>query len=408
MHLVLTIPDVSHFGSATALAWTLLDAKSTVVRAASTTCAEVPRASTITALLPASRVVFIDTPLPRVGARKREQLVRFAIEDKLTIDPATLHAAIVGESRRGPTTIYTIAVTDSGWLKAALVWLNELAPTRLTLETDLVPVAAGEWAIALGEAYGYAKRDDGFVYTLDGGATHSPPFALVLALREARASGTAPEALTVFTRDTRTALTPALARAWSEALQCTVRVPSMSAARSLPPATAVNLLQGEFAPAHAGSAWLTRLRPAFLVMALIAASHIGFGLLEWGKLRREKEAINAEMTAVFKENFPAASAIVDPALQMERNVDALKRERGIGSTDPLRAALSDFAALRDTVPSLRVTRIDLSAEEALVEGSVADSAAQNDLSRAVGAIPQAVVKFSAEGNRFTLTARATR
>jgi len=65
------------------------------------------------------------------------------------------------------------------------------------------------------------------------------------------------------------------------------------------------------------------------------------------------------MRVTFQAAFPRATAIIDPALQMQRNLDTLKRERGLLRDDDVRHVLAQFAALREALPELEVTEVSI-------------------------------------------------
>ena len=52
-----------------------------------------PHADRVVAVAPVNQLLFIETALPPVSPAKRNALLRYAIEDKLTIDPSTVHCA---------------------------------------------------------------------------------------------------------------------------------------------------------------------------------------------------------------------------------------------------------------------------------------------------------------------------
>ena len=408
MHLVLTIPDQADFTSPTeAVSWQLFDRAGQPIRDGLATLATLPASDRITALVPASRVVYIETPLPRVNAAKRLQLVNFAIEDKLTIDPATVHAVIVGELRPNG---YIVAAIERAWFGRALAWLGEanISPEQVLCESELLHVAAGDWAVVLGRDYGIAKRDDGFVYTLDGGVAASPPFGLSLAMQEAAAANRAPRALVISARDGDTAIPPDTARRWAETLNCTVR--TQTARQATLPTRGVNLRTASFAPTSSSSALTQRIKPALALAALLALTHAAFVFYEWRSLVAQRTALAATMTQLFKSSFPNATAIVDPPLQLARNLETLKRERGVSAKDPVRAALSQLAGLREVAP-FEIRALDLAANPptATLQGSVTNEAAKKALIAAATKLPNAALSFdlkpvATEKNiRFSLT-----
>ena len=217
MPLIIHLPDQPTFSPSETLAqWSLFDAKANLLRSGCDTLANIPHAEQVIATVPASRIAFIQTPLPKVSGTKRDALLRYAIEDKLTIDPDTVHvvslgladsfaksAAVDDSNIKHPiTNLYIVAAIDRRWFGGAIAWLtaSKLAPRAVFAETETVDAVQSEWSIVLGQHQCYAKRHDGFAYSLDSGALVStpitPPFALTLALREVP---TAPSQLAIYT-----------------------------------------------------------------------------------------------------------------------------------------------------------------------------------------------------------------
>ena len=397
MLLFITLTDLARFDAVTTVRWTLSDANGTIVRSAETSLAEarsiVPNGSQIIALVPAGRVVFIETLLPAVSTAKRDQLVRYAIEDKLTIDPATVHAVVLDArdasdaAKTGKAKGLQIAAAiDRAWFGAALNWLNTagFAPRAAFAETALLPVAKGEWSIQLAAKNAYAKRADGFAYAIDAGTTAQPPFALTLALNEVAEK---PSAISLFlgTADsTNETERKALVANWQASLGVPVRLANSGrdnassntqagAFKRLAALKSGNLLIGEFAPAHAANAWIESLRPALALASLIALLHIAFVVGDNWQLERKRINIENDMRTTFQTAFPQATTIIDPALQMQRNLDALQRERGILRDDDSRRALARFAALRETIPDVEVMAVNIKKNDAKLIAKAGDT-----------------------------------
>ena len=314
------------------------------------------------AVIPVSRLAFIDAILPPVSAQKREQLLNFAIEDKLTIDPATVHAVVLGPSNIGANH-YVVAAIDRHWLAAALQWLarHDISVQLAVPETALQWVGGGEWLVHLHPRAGYAVRADGLAYGIDqqDADLSVPPFALTLALNEAAAAA---DSRALPTRINIVAAAEVAARIdrqqWQLALgeQSAVGialdvkaddglrtsvVPLNQLARS-------NLLVGPFKPVSGASSWQTTLRPAMLVAAAILALHFVFIGFDAWRLSQQRAALDAQTRTLFQQSFPEATTIVDPVLQMSRNLAQVKRERGV-SGEPLLEQLALAASLTTDV-----------------------------------------------------------
>ena len=398
------------------MSWQLFDRQADLLRdtnGALTTLADVPRAERTVIVIPARRVVYIETPLPPVSAAKRDALLRYAIEDKLTIDPATVHAVVLGVAASNGTTNHVIAAIDRDWLAGALRWLGEaqIEPKQAISAAELIPVGKDEWGLMLDGPHGLARRADGFAYSFDvenSGASNSsipddPPFALALALKEARDHHISPAQLIVFTHYTNAA--PWIT-AWQRVLECPIRVAAFPEARMVSTG-AGNLLVGEFAPRSTGNGWRRALKPALVLIATIAVLQIAFIVIEAWRLDQRRRVLEKEMTQVFKEAFPKAQAIVDPPLQMQRNLDTMKRERGIGTIDNARLALAQVAAILNDVSASVPQRVSIREDVVSIETLVIDPAMQSALKLRVVETPGATSNVDSS-NIVRVTVRVQR
>ncbi len=407
MFLIIALPHLPHFSaSETSAAWSLFDARGGWLRSGTDVLSAMPRAEQVIATVPASRIVFIETPLPRLSGARREALLRYAIEDKLTIDPDTVHVALLGEadsdaaadeSAKISAARYIVAAIDRGYFSEALAWLSAggLAPRAVFAETESVLAAKGEWAIVLGPQQSYAKRHDRFAYALDSGASTvlaEPPFALSLALQEVAKP---PTSLVVYVtgHDESRPSSVDLAAQWQTKLGIPTRIavntaPTQSGNRLLQLNTG-NLLTGEFKPRSAGSSWLKDLRPAMGLMAVLLGLQLIFNLADWWRLDRQRIVIEAEMRQLFQATFPNATAIVDPALQLQRNLETLKRERGLSQRGDPRLALAQLTDLTQAAPELVISEINLSETATTLSGSLANPAGEATLREKISLIPNA-------------------
>jgi general secretion pathway protein L len=412
--LILSIPDLPHLDPDTPAEWMLLDNANAMLRTDAGMLATLPRADRIVALAPVGRLLFIETVLPPVAPSRRDALLRYAIEDKLTIDPATVHAVVLGKSDGAK---HVVAAIDRTWLVAVLHWLDQagLPPESLISSSAGIPVAAGDWAVVFDAQRGFAKRSDGFVYNLDIGTGREPPFGLALALKEAREHQNAPSTLVLRSMPSRAPFAPpddALARQWETALGLPVRLDA-SPAEHLPSvltaSKSANLLTGEFAPRDALGKWTGWLTPALRLLVLMVTVHVAFTLIDNGRLNGERLALEREMTQLFKAAFPAAQAIIDPPLQMQRNLQQLKRERGLPAEADAQMLIARLAALMQSLPGApaSVTTLTFRDGVATLEAILATAEQRAHLQRAVERVPGAALGKIADPTPAPLAVRVT-
>jgi general secretion pathway protein L len=168
-------------------------------------------------------------------------------------------------------------------------------------------------------------------------------------LDEAAARGERPEAIRVHTEDE--APLPDLARWSTEAGVALARGSRWEIlARGEPAPGAIDLLPRD----AAGRSRLARFalpRAALVLLAAIVAVQLAFDAARTWSLARERSALHARTDAIFRAAFPEAKAVVDPRLQMERNLAELRRSHGLASGDDFLARLT--AAARATPGPVR-------------------------------------------------------
>ena len=333
---------------------------------------DIPASEATIAVVPIARIAFIDAILPPVSAHKREQLLNFAIEDKLTIDPATVHAVILGASHSGANH-HVVAAIDRAWLARALAWMAEHGVlVRVAVpETALHAVAQGEWLVHLNERAGYAVRADGLAYGIDleHAGLGEPPFALILALNEAAAAADSRAMPTQINIEAPAAMVGQIDRARWQALLSEKSASGIELAiQGASPAddkllvegkfNASNLLVGHFKPATPNSTWHMAFRPAMWLVGALLGLHVGLVGVDAWRLAQQRGALDAEMRALFRQHFPEAATIVDAPLQLSRNLTQLKRERGIAADVFIAQLATEAQITRPVAAEIRALKYD--------------------------------------------------
>lgn len=321
--------------------WLLLDRKS-VASEGETLLDEMPAADTVEAILPASRVLFARLALPRVSDTTIRELLPFAVEDRLLADPAQIHAVAGRTDPRGET---TVAVVDREWLRAALDVLaaGGCDVRHAWCESALLPGNPGDWHLVL-RPDGMLVDDDGVATTFDWHGDAALPLALRIALDEAAARGHRPARVIVHDAGGDDAPAPALAR-WSA--DSGIPFETGAAWREIEPAAvapgSIDLFSGDFTTRRTGLARLRVSRAALALVAILALLQFGFTLADTWRLQRERARLAAERESIFRTAFPEARVVVDPDLQMQRNLAQLRAARGMASGDDFLVKLTGAA-----------------------------------------------------------------
>ena len=326
MKLRLFLPAIDRPAPETPFAWKLFDAGDGVLREGVSPLAEIPRASFVEAVLPAQRVLFARLRLPRVNAATIRELLPYAVEDRLLADPAQIHAVAGATNARGET---IVAVVDRDWLGSMLDALRHAGfdARSAWCESELAKGGAGEWHIAWGAQHGMLVDDEGVAATFDPG--EGVPLAVRVALDEASARGGRPAALLLHSASGMHL--PDLAR-WSNDTGVACKAgDTWDSLMARKPRAPLELLQGELAPRSA-LAWRLPRQAAVLAVAIVLLQ-LAFTAIDDWRLQREYRALDSRREAIFRDAFPEARVVVDPELQMSRNLGELRRSRGLGGGD---------------------------------------------------------------------------
>ncbi len=330
MKLRVFLPATDRFDPAAPLAWMLFDARGEFLRGGTNACADIPRARDIEAMLPVSQVLFARLKLPRVNAATIRELLPYAVEDRLLADPANIHAVAGATNSVGET---VVAVVDRESLRAKLEALGAagLRPQRAYCESSLLAGGRNDWHVVAGAENGFLVDDDGVAVAFDRSAA-GLPFAVRATLDEAAARGGKPGSVRVHA--VAGAALPDLA-AWSEhaGLPFVAGSHWESIAASGVPRDALELMQGEFAVGGERSTLAFVPRAAFVLLGALFVVQLALTVTDALRLQGERRELIQRQEALFREAFPQAQAVVDPPLQMARNLAELARSRGLPADD---------------------------------------------------------------------------
>jgi type II secretion system protein L len=310
--------------------------------------AGVPPGADAVLIAPASAVRLTAAKLPAKNRRKLTQLA-FVIEDELAADASTLHAVIGVALADGQ---HAIAVCERDWIAGALATVKDagLVPVSMRVETLLPALATGAWVAIWNGLGGFVSTGlmSGLAY--DAEASGGAPLALRLAVGETRFP---PKQIQL--RATPGATPPDLT-AWSLALGVPVLEAAPWPGLDAGWEKSLEMLTGEFAPRGRFGRLpeLARaMRPAAFVLALIVIVQFLFTLGEWGMLKSEQSRLHEQMVKDFRAAFPDAQQIVDPGLQMQRNLTDLRGAAGVADD-------ADFLTLAArAAPALQGSQVKL-------------------------------------------------
>jgi general secretion pathway protein L len=411
--LVFVPPRRSFHGKAHVTTGTVVHyvAPGTAAGSGQTPLALLPKAASVDLVFDPADVFVTAIEPPKLSEGKLRLALPNMLEDRLLADPADCHFAfVIPRGGSGTTTIAAqpkmpVAVIDRAVLTHALDACVEAGIRVGAAYSEIYTVPApqaGVLSVRVSGARALARSatHDGFSFEI--GDTDVPA-ALALAVRQLgikRIQAYGKEAA-------RLAPLAGPLHAQVDIAAGEVDLASTD--------TAVNLLQGSFAPSGmlaglmplAGKA--ASLRGASLKVPLIWTG-IGVAVAIAGmnayflKLESESRAIKAQMDTAFRTSFPETTAVVDPVLQTKRQLNDLRARTGLPSANDFSVLNARTALLLTAAPLGSVGGLEYRDGTLKVrfKGGIADNPAFQNTLRSAAVQQGLAIRFDADG-----TARIT-
>ncbi len=287
--------------------------------------------------------VLLDVRTPRLSKSKLAAALPGLVEERLVSDADGVH---VVASESDPDGVAVAAVVDRALLTRTLeIFTRAGRPViAATLNPLALPWQPGSWRVRIRDGFGGVRTgaSTGVAFASEG----DTPVELRLLIAQA----IVPPAAVEVDGDCD-------AQVWSESLGVEVKQvpPDMQA-----PAVTLDLLQYRFSP---GIADWKRLRSPVALGALLLVVALSGLNLHALKLRGEENALRARMSAIVVDAIPGVPAILDPLLQMQQRVAALRAGAGIDDagfmsssrllSEIVEADSVDFLEFRDGVLNVR-------------------------------------------------------
>jgi general secretion pathway protein L len=375
--------------------WALLEGRQSV--RGEGPLAELPRgAARVQIVIPAAQVLIARASLPQCARRRAGSVLAFAVEDATAAEPEANQVSWVGTAGDAEA----LAVLDKAGLQR---WRDALEAVGLRgcevhAEILLLPRASGEWSLAWNGAEGFVRSGEFEGAATDAGDQASPPLALRMMLEEAQARGAAPGAIAVYVIAPGAA--PDLA-AWQSELGIPLHAMGAWDWRTAAAQAGIGLAQERRRWRMAPGA-LAPLRPAAWIAAAALAIHGAALITDWMLLGAEQRAVRARMEARFRSAFPDAVAVVDPVLQMRRQLAAARHRAGISDGGDLAPMIEKVAAGLKELPASGLRTVSYESGRMTLELAAIEDAA---LRRTVARLVQAGLIVDAAGPKL-ITVRA--
>ncbi len=310
-------------------------------------------------LVPTAQVLLTHARIP---SRQRQRILSalpYALEDQLAEDVEQLHFALGQRNREGDVQVAVVSRRRLGeWL--ARLRACDIEPDAVVPDALCLPWEEGQWS-ALQEAHQLLLRtaaQEGL--SLDSDSLDVTLPLLLAESEENREKNRRPSALHWYVSpDGGSRPPPALEAPGLESVDILPHpleeAPLALLSRHYRRDQAINLLQGEYSRHEQLGRYWRPWRPAAALLLALLLLLAGTTVLDYLQLSEEHEALRQRIERIYLDTFPEARRVVNPRVQMERRLAALRTgETGAGGfLDLLREA---GPALRET-PKIELRRI---------------------------------------------------
>ena len=306
-------------------------------------------AGEVVAVVPHSRLAWLQVQLPPSSHGPRlTEVLHGLLEDRLLDEPHQLHIVLDPQAtaiaRSGGSA--WVAVCDKSWLREVLSPLQRAGITVQRLVPEFSPSAHPVLHVM-----GTPDHSQCVLIHAQGVTLLPPNTAHWSALFDLHHA------------DLHIQAEPAMVERVQHLLQRQPMLQSAAQRWVAASQSAWNLAQGEWAQGRPQrlmrqlqAAWQAlRHAPAWRpvrigLWALLAVQVVGLNALAW----REQRALNAQHAALqhmLQTTFPSVTLVIDAPLQMQRELDALKRRSGTSASNDLEPLLAALGAVLPAGPS---------------------------------------------------------
>jgi general secretion pathway protein L len=280
----------------------------------------------VAVLVPGSDVLLAEPEVPARAGAKLPQLVPYALEEQLADDIDSLHFALgrrAPDSTRAPVAVVARARLDEwlGTLRAA-----GIEPDTLYGDSDLLPQNPGQAVALLDEDSVIVRAPGAMPVTLPADALDE---ALVIAQSGAESTAGGARALILYTGAAEwqhySAQVEAV-RAQFDGIKVQLLTggPLALFAQQLPNGTAINLLQGQYAPRKDRAVGVRAWRVAAMLLVALVGLHVLGKAVQLRVLKSREHQVDVSIRDTFRSAIPNEPVPPDPRRRFEARLVAVR------------------------------------------------------------------------------------
>jgi general secretion pathway protein L len=306
-------------------------------------------------LIPGTNVLLTQANIPSKQWRRIVQAVPYVLEEQLADDVEDLHFAL---GKREPVSgNIIVAVIARLQIEAYLQELGAAGLTPAMLMPDILAVPKPD------DGWGILYIDDLVLVRTDlygGFAIESDCLNTALRLALVEHEGNLPQQITVFAGTQPNATLIELQALGIPVVEKTHEKGVFAwLAQGLIKDKPLNLLQNKYSPQDKVAALLRPWRLSAVLLIILGGLHIAQQGVEYQQLSQQRQALNAQIEKIYRETFPQARKIVNPRVQMEQKLKALRAKKSHTTQENHFLSLLNKISLPLTrTPSFNIKRLD--------------------------------------------------
>ncbi len=333
--------------------WALCDESGAVLQSGNAPLSALPKADEYIAIISATRLTCVNVKMPAQSRRRWEAALPFVAEEYTLTDPEENHVVPGVLQKDGQRSLF---IVDKQWLQTIVsaAHTTGIALRRTVPEMLLPNLPPDTWVVMWDGDKSFMRTGATSGIALDHGDEQHPPLALSLSLKASLP--VPPKNILMRFPDSLEEAEHKLPQ-WHDLPVVLILGEPWDWRREPIPNDTLNLLWGALAPKAKLQEWLSKLRPvALILLAVLLIETLGTNI-EWGILSSEKTSVSQEMERTFRKTFGDTSVVVNPPLQMQRNIAALRHAAGLPDDADFLPLLDLASSTLSSLPSGSLTAL---------------------------------------------------
>lgn len=279
--------------------------------------ADLAKGRRVLALIPASEALITHVAIPTKNRQRLLQAIPYALETELTQDLEELHFAVGSAAPDNTTPVIVISrIRVEKWLSS--LQSHGIEPLGLYLDLLCLPLASDSWSLLIEQNLLQVHNGpfQGFCSDRENAGE-----MLNIALQQAGES--APNKLTTYQLEDQRLPLPGdieVERVILESQEALVAL----LADELQEKQQINLLQGDYKRVDKFTLQWKRWLPAAILAGVALLFSLTLNIFEYNHYQAKSQQLDQQIRQVFKRAFPKIKRIVDPKVQMEQQLKAMR------------------------------------------------------------------------------------